>query len=91
MVGIYIVTGGVAGGIFFDEFSRLHLGVAGVLSWPLYLSGILMVMVGHPIILHQLKVKVEVLLMLLNLLYPMPLTLLHLHLLMLLIELVELK
>ena len=27
---IYILTGGIAGGIYFDEFSRLHLGVAGV-------------------------------------------------------------
>lgn len=40
MTGTYILFGGIAGGIFFGEFSKLHLGMAGIASWPLYLAGL---------------------------------------------------
>ena len=40
MQGTYILFGGIAGGIFFGEFAKLHLGMAGVAGWPLYLAGL---------------------------------------------------
>lgn len=47
MVGTYIVLGGVAGGIFFGEFSTLHEATAaGVWGWALYISGMLLMVGG---------------------------------------------
>ena len=46
MVGTYILFGGIAGGIFFHEFAVLHEGPADVGGWPLYLFGMLLVLIG---------------------------------------------
>jgi hypothetical protein len=52
MVGVYILFGGIAGGIYFQEFASLHLGawptadVRGAARWALYISGVLAVLVG---------------------------------------------
>jgi hypothetical protein len=48
MVGGYILFGGVAGGIFFREFDRLHEG--GPAAWPLYIIGVLCVLMGLALI-----------------------------------------
>ena len=39
MTGIYILFGGVAGGIFFQEFAVLHEGALGYGSWALCVTG----------------------------------------------------
>lgn len=41
-MGTYILFGGIAGGIYFEEFASLHL--TG--SWPLYITGMLLVLCG---------------------------------------------
>ena len=41
-----IVLGGIGGGLFFDEFKTLHLGIAGQAGWPLYILGLLLVLSG---------------------------------------------
>ena len=46
MVGTYILFGGVASGIYFEEFGTVHEGPAGASSWVLYLLGMLLVFVG---------------------------------------------
>ena len=47
MVGTYVLFGGLAGGIFFQEFGNLGDGPAGfVLGWTLYLSGMALVLLG---------------------------------------------
>lgn len=46
MVGTYILFGGVAGGLFFQEFRSLHNGLAKDASWPLYLCGMALVLIG---------------------------------------------
>lgn len=50
MTGTYILFGGVAGGIFFREYAVLHLGLAGVAGWPLYILGMLLVLLGLALI-----------------------------------------
>jgi len=42
----FIVWGGIAGGIFFHEFSHLHLGPALAGSWVLYIMGLMLVVYG---------------------------------------------
>ena len=42
----FIVWGGIAGGIFFQEFNTLHEGPAGWGGWPIYLFGLTLIMVG---------------------------------------------
>ena len=46
MTGVYILFGGIAGGIFFQEFEVLHEGIAGPASWAFYILGMLCVVVG---------------------------------------------
>ena len=46
MVGTYILFGGIAGGIFFQEFERLHEGFAGWYAWAFYSVGLLCVLGG---------------------------------------------
>lgn len=46
MVATYILFGGIAGGIYFREFDTLHLGMVGVAGWPLYVGGLLLVLLG---------------------------------------------
>jgi len=47
MVGTYISFGGIAGGIFFQEFAQLHEATAaGYGGWVLYVGGMLMVLGG---------------------------------------------
>jgi hypothetical protein len=46
MVGSFILFGGVAGGVFFHEFDRLHEGHVGAFGWVLYISGLLLVLLG---------------------------------------------
>lgn len=46
MVATYILFGGIAGGIYFREFDTLHLGMAGWFGWPLYICGLLLVLLG---------------------------------------------
>lgn len=46
MVGTYILFGGMAGGIFFQEFRHLHRGLGGALGWPLYILGFVAVLAG---------------------------------------------
>ena len=46
MVATYILFGGIAGGIYFREFDTLHLGFAGVWGWPLYVGGLVCVIIG---------------------------------------------
>ena len=46
LIGTYILFGGVAGGLYFNEFATLHLGIAGVGNWPIYICGMLAVLVG---------------------------------------------
>ena len=43
MTGIYVLFGGVAGGIFFREFERLDEGLLGPASWLAYILGVLCV------------------------------------------------
>ncbi|KOO53577.1 pentatricopeptide repeat-containing [Chrysochromulina tobinii] len=50
MVGTFILFGGVAGGIFFREFERLHEGLAGPAGWPLYIIGMILVIWGLALI-----------------------------------------
>jgi len=50
MVGTYILFGGVAGGIFFREFATLEEGLAGAAGWPLYVTGMLLVLLGLALI-----------------------------------------
>ena len=50
MVGTYILFGGVAGGLYFGEFQKLHLGFAGSAAWPLYICGMLLVLIGLALI-----------------------------------------
>jgi len=40
----------VGGGIFFDEFTSLHLGWAGDAHWPCYITGLLLVLSGLALI-----------------------------------------
>jgi len=42
----FIVWGGIAGGIFFGEFKNLHNGPAGWGGWPLYLGGLVLIVMG---------------------------------------------
>lgn len=46
MVGTYILWGGIAGGIFFKEYARLHEGYVGYAGWGLYVAGVLSVLAG---------------------------------------------
>ena len=47
MVGTYILFGGIAGGIFFQEFEDLGDGMAGLVGgWILYTLGIVFVILG---------------------------------------------
>lgn len=46
MVGTYIFFGGIAGGIFFQEFHRLHEGFAGYGGWAAYACGLCLVLAG---------------------------------------------
>lgn len=46
MVGTYILFGGIAGGLYFNEFSTLHLGPGGHWRWLLYLGGMALVLYG---------------------------------------------
>ncbi len=46
LVGTYIMFGGVAGGLFFQEFNELHVGRLGYANWALYVVGMLLVVVG---------------------------------------------
>merc|ERR1719326_2697996 len=46
MVGSYILFGGIAGGLFFQEFDTLHEQPVGYWAWALYIGGMLMVLVG---------------------------------------------
>lgn len=46
MVATYILFGGVAGGLYFDEFSTLHDSPGGYWRWVLYVSGMSMVMLA---------------------------------------------
>lgn len=50
LIGTYILFGGVAGGIFFNEFANLHLGVFGAGNWALYILGMCSVLVGLTLI-----------------------------------------
>lgn len=50
MVGLYILFGGIAGGIFFGEFETLHEGPGGVARWPLYILGMGSVLCGLALI-----------------------------------------
>ncbi len=50
MVGTYILFGGVAGGVFFEEFGTLHEGAGGYGRWVLYAFGMISVLVGLYII-----------------------------------------
>ena len=46
LIGTYILFGGVAGGLYFNEFATLHLGIAGIGNWPIYITGMLCVLLG---------------------------------------------
>ena len=46
MVATYILFGGIAGGIYFEEFNTLHEGVGGYGRWGLYVGGMLFVLLG---------------------------------------------
>ena len=46
LIGTYILFGGVAGGIFFNEFATLHVGRAGYGNWALYILGLGCVLEG---------------------------------------------
>ena len=46
MVATYILFGGVAGGIYFNEFGTLHHGIGGYGRWGLYIGGMLCVLVA---------------------------------------------
>jgi len=46
MVGSFITFGGIAGGIYFREFERLHEGFAGYAAWAAYSAGVLCVLGG---------------------------------------------
>ena len=46
LIGTYILFGGVAGGLFFNEFGALHVGKAGYANWALYIAGMCLVVVG---------------------------------------------
>ena len=46
MTGIYILFGGMAGGIFFQEYSALPEGRAGLWNWLLYCVGFIFVLWG---------------------------------------------
>jgi hypothetical protein len=47
MVGTYIAFGGIAGGVFFQEFTLLHEATSvGYWGWLLYVVGMLMVLIG---------------------------------------------
>ena len=62
MVGTYILFGGIAGGLFFQEFERLHLGFAGYYAWAALLSGMLCVLLGLALIAlasEDLEQKIE--------------------------------
>lgn len=46
MVATYILFGGIAGGLYFREFDKLHEGMAGPWGWMFYIIGMLCVLVG---------------------------------------------
>ena len=46
MIGTYILVGGVAGGIFFDEFSTMMHKQLKVWNWPIYGGGMFLVCLG---------------------------------------------
>lgn len=39
--GRYILFGGIAGGIYFNEFGTLHEGPGGYFRWVLYIGGMM--------------------------------------------------
>ena len=48
MVGMYVLFGGVAGGIFFEEFGSLGDGAGGAtLRWTLYITGMVLAFGGR--------------------------------------------
>jgi hypothetical protein len=50
LIGSFIVTGGISGGIFFGEFDFVDDGRLGKANWILYILGMVLVVVGLAII-----------------------------------------
>eukprot|EP00900_Chrysochromulina_parva_P022243 jgi/Chrpa1/4652/Chrysochromulina_OHIO_Genome00018068-RA len=50
LIGSFIVTGGISGGIFFGEFDFVDDGRLGWANWILYILGMVLVVVGLAII-----------------------------------------